>query len=411
MDAAPQNITDSHQRVGWASQPNGRGTIDIIWSCIFTLFLCVWTVLCLNVPASGTSFWIFTRRKIKWMVVAAIGPEWVTGLAGGQWSIAHRSAKRLRALGYEWTITHSFFADMGGLRLKLKDDEFPISSNHLLALLENKVINFPDITKAMIDDRSKSDNIAKLLTILQTTWFVVQCIARGVQRLGLTPLELSTVAFIVCTLATNILWWSKPKDIFIPIIISEDLSLEDLIGRELAYSWKFSPLEKYDSLRPSLTADVLPLLPWMKASKPSNDHQEEQKTRFRNDRLPPEQRDWWLTGFLTIASVSFGVVYVSGWKIDFPTTAELLIWRVGIAGVLSTTVSFWAVDFGMELYYAALHKPMQPITAYRIALCAVIAVVYITCRLYIITEVFVSLRSLPAAAYASINWTDLFPHI
>src|SRR5271168_2665592 len=36
---------------GWTPSASGRGTIDIIWSCALTMFLCSWSVLCLQVPS------------------------------------------------------------------------------------------------------------------------------------------------------------------------------------------------------------------------------------------------------------------------------------------------------------------------------------------------------------------------
>ena len=46
-------------RCGWVPQYNGRGTTDIIWSCACALFLCLWVMLHLNVPAEDDSHWLF----------------------------------------------------------------------------------------------------------------------------------------------------------------------------------------------------------------------------------------------------------------------------------------------------------------------------------------------------------------
>ena len=42
------------------------------------------------------------------------------------------------------------------------------------------------ITEDEISDRSKGDGLSKLIFILQTSWFIVQCIARHMQGLDLT---------------------------------------------------------------------------------------------------------------------------------------------------------------------------------------------------------------------------------
>jgi len=49
-----------------------------------------------------------------------------------------------------------------------------------------------DFSKAEIEDKSKGAAISKCVVILQTGWFVTQCVARGVQGLPITKLELAT---------------------------------------------------------------------------------------------------------------------------------------------------------------------------------------------------------------------------
>lgn len=126
-------------------------------------------------------------------------------------------------------MRQSFFADMGGVRLQLEDDEFPITSKQIFALHELDLIKLDTLNPAAIDDRSKADGVAKLFTIVQTGWFLLQSIARLTQHIGITTLELSTIAFIVCTTGTNLMWWAKPKDVFIPIVLKIDCTLEGLL--------------------------------------------------------------------------------------------------------------------------------------------------------------------------------------
>jgi hypothetical protein len=500
MSTNTTNLVHVGEKTGWQSQPNGRGTIDIIWSCLLTIFLCTWSVLSLNVPAQGTSTPAFILRKMKWMLIAGLGPEWVTGMAGAQWSIAGRSSKKFRAQNCKWTRKQAYFADMGGIRLTLRDDQFPITSEMLLKLVIKKIVKFPDMSKSMIQDRSKVDFIAKLITFFQTAWcavrrrvrfhdsgktvespdtisesminskpvelpdaisesminskpvelpdmsesviqdrskvdfiaklitffqtawFVIECAARRGQGLYITSLELSTVAFVVCTIGTMILWWSKPTDVMVPIIISVDMRLAelmdvlDLIDKEPPAPCVCSPLWKLDELRPSLHCDVLPQLQrvvfWKKNTALSEKQkQDEEKARFRNDRLPPAPRDWYLNHFLTTVSILFGAIYVAGWNISFPTTVESIFWRVAICSMLGGVLAFWVLDYGLVLYYTFRRQPVVSIGPFRIALCGIIATVYVCCRLFLIIEMFVSLRELPVSAYETVNWTLPMLHL
>jgi hypothetical protein len=73
--------------------------------------------------------------------------------------------------------------------------------------------DFPRISKMEIQDKSKGDFISKGVVILQTSWFVMQCIARGVQGLPITELELATIAFAGLNFVIYLLWWDKPLNV------------------------------------------------------------------------------------------------------------------------------------------------------------------------------------------------------
>ena len=55
-------------------------------------------------------------------------------------------------------------------------------------------IAFPTITAAEIHDKARGDFLSKAIVILQSLWFIVQCIACGKQGLALTEFELVTLA-------------------------------------------------------------------------------------------------------------------------------------------------------------------------------------------------------------------------
>jgi len=82
-----------------------------------------------------------------------------------------------------------------------------------LELLE-KLVKDPDFeiqtTEEEITNRSKGDALSKLIFILQSTWFILQCVGRRIQGLNLTQLELTTLALASLNGITFILWWDKP---------------------------------------------------------------------------------------------------------------------------------------------------------------------------------------------------------
>jgi hypothetical protein len=66
------------------------------------------------------------------------------------------------------------------------------------------------ITEEEITDRSKGDALSKIIFILQSTWFILQCLGRRIQGLDLTQLELTTLALASLNGITFVLWWDKP---------------------------------------------------------------------------------------------------------------------------------------------------------------------------------------------------------
>src|SRR6266545_445576 len=73
------------------------------------------------------------------------------------------------------------------------------------------------ITEKEIADRSKGDGLSKTISILQSSWSIVQCVARHVQGLPLTQLELTTLALASLNGITFILWWDKPLGVQTPV--------------------------------------------------------------------------------------------------------------------------------------------------------------------------------------------------
>jgi len=101
-------------------------------------------------------------------------------------------------------------------------------------------IDLLDVTERRINDHSKADGFAKGLALLQTLWFIIQCVARLVDPgLALTELELVTAALAVLSLLMYALWWNKPFNAEIPIVIVLSNSvMGNISGGELPQTHK-----------------------------------------------------------------------------------------------------------------------------------------------------------------------------
>jgi predicted metallopeptidase len=85
-----------------------------------------------------------------------------------------------------------------------------VTTAELKFCLENGEIN---ITEKEIKDKGRSDAVSKGLVVVQTMWFILQCITRRVNALPITELELVTLAFAALNFATYSLWWNKPLNV------------------------------------------------------------------------------------------------------------------------------------------------------------------------------------------------------
>jgi len=123
---------------------------------------------------------------------------------------------------FKWTQTHGFFLQMGGFVLQEKNKQKCILGwGTLMQHYKDGKIDLSEVTEASINDHSKADGFAKGLALLQTCWFIVQSIARfSDSSLVLTELELATAALAVLSLVMYFLWWNKPFNAEIPIIVT-----------------------------------------------------------------------------------------------------------------------------------------------------------------------------------------------
>ncbi|KAL0569005.1 hypothetical protein V5O48_012966 [Marasmius crinis-equi] len=78
-----------------------------------------------------------------------------------------------------------------------------------------------DLSEAEIKaNLSHGDAFAKLSALLSTEWFLVQVIARGVQGLVITELEVVTLSFTVLNIAAYVTWWDKPQRVRFPVRVT-----------------------------------------------------------------------------------------------------------------------------------------------------------------------------------------------
>lgn len=123
---------------------------------------------------------------------------------------------------YQFSLTHAFYAVMGGYvfdRNQSFDSEAEVfwSKTQRITLTPKGVLllascgQLPEITAQDIADKSKVDELGKLVACLQAGWFSIQIITRLACHLPITLLEVTVVGHVLCALVLYALWWDKPR--------------------------------------------------------------------------------------------------------------------------------------------------------------------------------------------------------
>ena len=107
----------------WVPDPDNRGTWSLLYSCVFTLVLCVWTAIHLNIPSyqeSHKSQWL---RKLKWVLLAIIAPELGVYTAFEQYDQAKGLIQELAEISVKNESQSSYRTDQSDTQLPQKSHE------------------------------------------------------------------------------------------------------------------------------------------------------------------------------------------------------------------------------------------------------------------------------------------------
>ena len=260
-------------------------------------------------------------------------------------------------------------------------------------------------TKEEIEDKGKSDWLAKSLVLLQTSWFVMQCIARAIEHLPITHLEIVTLAYAAMNFVIYIFWWNKPLNVNRPVRVFRKsgpsaTQLSRNRTRRLR-AWKLT----WEEIGEGLEA----IFDFIAGDR------DKIVDLSREDRVP---RFWANSSYGDAESadiivlgvgVCFGAIHCISWGFSFPTHAELLMWQILCAAITAVPIYITLGYFcAARLEKMDLDKFVMPVALISI-LPAVL--LYILARAITLVLAFTSLRGLPPGAYETIHWTTFIPHV
>ncbi|KAK1756431.1 hypothetical protein QBC47DRAFT_186084 [Echria macrotheca] len=408
--------TQPKEPVNFVSTPHSRGTLEILWSSLFTIFACTWTIQHPNVPEQrdgrypgwkGDVRWGLYRtfQSLKLAVATILAPEIVIFIAWYDLATARAICRELdrfvREDGVPWSPAHGHYAVMGGfvLRVKKKDDSGPGRPYHLtgpdLVYLRGAghLDRLPHITLEELGDKSKSDPVLKALALGQIVWSVAQIVVRALHHLSISLLELSVFAFAACAVVVYVLYWNKPKQVNTATTVHV---YQDEIPAAVLH--RFQPASS---------------IVW-RTFIGSSAHR--RATKFRGQPIGTlsysehyESRSTTLM-LLLLGTVLFGGIHVAGWNFSFPTPQERILWRC--ASVYTTAV-FLLVLLAEIVEHYVLEclgvQVLEGIRGFDYISTSILVVIYILARLVILVETFRTLGYLPSDAFVSTSVASI-PH-
>ncbi|KAF7970711.1 hypothetical protein HWV62_21010 [Athelia sp. TMB] len=295
-------------------------------------------------------------------------------------------ASNFAILDQSWTIAHAFFIIMGGYHAYNKQGPlYPLGPSAVVSLVRDGKLVPP--TTDELSDKSKGDVLSKGIAILQTIWFVMQCIARLAEHLPITNLEVMTLAYTVMTVAMYVAWWDKPLNVSCAIrapavSAAEEVDDSDVWDRFINYVMG-TPDDDVD-LR------ALQRVPTFWAGKPDFDDVS------RADYVA------------LLVAMAFGAVHCIAWSYAFTYHRELLMWRVSAVAII-------AVPAGILMFLLAVQIDRWGLQYVGYVLGAVSifigAPVYISARAVLLVLSFSTLTALPRAIFQTVQWTEFIPHI
>lgn len=301
---------------------------------------------------------------------------------------------------------------MGGCHYFTNDEPSlptqPLHKSTVIRLVGQGLIELP--SKAEIQDRSKSHMIIKILAFFQTSWFLIQCVARAASARSLpststlpstlTHLEIVTVAYISINACTYIAWWDKPQNVIRPIryrqlpLLSSETYRRYQPRTHFYYHFIVVELLKVISC---LADDVF--------------------TPFNSQYIPmfysggsvgnAELTSICIALLMGMVSAGIHCIAWSSQSFGASSLSQALLWRVFSLkiGILLVIIVFIMFTVFMDGFPGKWWE-----TGCLILIVIGIAL-YVISRIGLLILALVALRSLPPAAYETTYWTSFIPHI
>ncbi|EAW14590.1 uncharacterized protein ACLA_076300 [Aspergillus clavatus NRRL 1] len=462
----------SEKLEGWQFDDNSRSSWDIFWTCLSTIFACTWTAIHLHVPQRTSTKHGNDRVKFLAWLACLLAPEFMTMYAAVDFyyarSITRKCNQAFAAKDEEkhelqaepktgqpsdteieadepepqnprpWGLTQGFSIQMDGLQFHTTDNwDYAVTTRNVASLIEAGLLQPHHLKREEIEDRAKADALAKLFAVLQSGWVMINILARAAYHLPISPLEIATVAYVVCAAFSYGLWWYMPRDVRTRITIElpyarEGEEMPEPVRRALDnYEQSWFRSGRIDFTMADFREAVDTSFPSKRHSLWSRECGDGSLVRF-SARDEAMLTMWGVLAMHVFCGIHIAALKVfanpvtrlHSWNFTFPTAAERIAWRVfsllsvgGIWGpIIIGTVPLavaWLAS-GREISAPGLKSFIDPEgrrTIFEEVVFNGGYVIYALARLGMLVLVLTSMRALPAGSFVGIDWLSSIPHI
>ncbi|KAK0229403.1 hypothetical protein EDD85DRAFT_974618, partial [Armillaria nabsnona] len=290
----------------------------------------------------------------------------------------------------------------------------------------------PDLVKKLaaisaetIEDKSKSDALSKTFSIIQISWFIVQCITRVTHHLPITLLEMTALSFAGLSIIMYFLWLHKPLNVKYHISLdgSDSIPMPDKNNPEESASPGKSSRHRLDWLREWIGFTTI------EGSVDGHcDDIRDGACRFYSGTNEQQPRRF--VNMVVIGSL-FGAFHCVAWSFSFPSHAEMVLWRLSsITILIGLFVAGHLAGIFIIMEWVDPEWTSKPVSVFlrawrddeistwpfiltciSVFMMIVTIISYIVARITLIILAFLQLRSLPQLAFCAVQWTTYIPHM
>jgi len=322
-------------------------------------------------------------------------------------------------------------------------------------LLDASCIEFPSASTEELRERSMAHPLFASITLLQTAWFIIQCVFRRIQGFAITQLEMVTLSLIVMNGLLLLFWWHKPLDphslVRIDLIrpppppnpnppdvdpqgaIKFDFSRERSLGRRVKTIFKTEELTLAKNRRnPFLrTLDGCFFAPFNLLERMLDDYSDlflrldkhmipEGTTNVNIFYAPDtiENQGGILFALENILGAFFAAAHFSMWLSHFPTYRDMMVWRIAALTTVALPMAFIVGLILLAAFYIysqvlTIHLSdflLQGLEIIATTMVLIGFLAMLAARMALIVEAFVCLRSVGGSTLQSVSWTKHIPH-